>query len=247
MVDVAAAPAGLNDSQPFARHRSKMSHDRERRSDGGRRGVIPTDDRRRGESTTGTACQDVRRIRRICADRADARRSKDWFPAAGGSMTSQRPLRRHVTACAAALSLALAMSTRPTPAVAHNGEAGGGGAPTVPPTLGPPAAGPQQPEQPMAPTPHATTGGTGDAWRRWWEAQADLLVPARPRVTTDAEGSRPVAPTGVGRTFRDAAHAEVVPTLLWAADPKRDFSTAVVCACYRSIGRLARDASDVEI
>jgi hypothetical protein len=64
---------------------------------------------------------------------------------------------------------------------------------------------------------------------------------------TDGEGSRPTMPTAGGRTFADAAHAEVVPTLLWAADPKRNFPSSVVCACYRALGRLARDGAEVEL
>lgn len=132
------------------------------------------------------------------------------------------------------------------PSWAHNGEAPGGSAPSVPPTLGPPAAGPQDPQQPAAPVPRATTGGNDDAWRRWWEVQAPLLAPARVRATTDGPlGDPPPAGPRV-RTLDDAAGAEVVPLLLWAIEPKQDFPAPVVTACYRALGKLARRPEHVE-
>lgn len=134
----------------------------------------------------------------------------------------------------------------PTPSFAHNGEAGGGSAPSVPPTLGPPAAGPQDPQQPTAPVPRATTGGNDDGWRRWWEVQAPLLAPVRVRATTDGPVGDPPPPGPRVRTLDDAAAAEVLPTLLWAIEPQRDFSTPVVTACYRALGKLARRPEHVE-
>lgn len=132
------------------------------------------------------------------------------------------------------------------PAWAHNGEAPGGSAPNVPPTLGPPAAGPQDPQQPTAPVPRATTGGQDDAWRRWWEVQAPLLAPARIRVTTDGPLGDPPPPGPRVRTLDDAAGAEVVPLLLWAIEPKQDFPAAVVTACYRALGKLGRRPEHAE-
>lgn len=141
----------------------------------------------------------------------------------------------------AALLVALGL-----PAWAHNGEAPGGSAPSVPPTLGPPAAGPQDPQQPTAPVPRATTGGSDDAWRRWWEVQAPLLVPPRVRVTTDGPLGDPPPSAPRVRTLDDAAAAEVLPLLLWAIEPKQDFGAPVVTACYRALGKLARRPEHVE-
>ncbi|MFO0931860.1 MAG: hypothetical protein U1E39_04030 [Planctomycetota bacterium] len=132
------------------------------------------------------------------------------------------------------------------PSWAHNGEAPGGSAPSVPPTLGPPAAGPQDPQQPTAPVPRATTGGTDDAWRRWWEVQAPLLAPPRVRATTDGPLGEPGPTTPRVRTLDDAAGAEVLPLLLWAIEPRQDFPAQVVTACYRALGRLARRPEHVE-
>jgi hypothetical protein len=143
------------------------------------------------------------------------------------------------------VGIALVVATaRPTGA--HNGESPGGSAPNVPPTLGPPAAGPQEPQQPTAPVPRATTGGHDDAWRRWWEVQAPLLVPPRVRVTTDGPLGDPPPPAPRVRTLDDAAGTEVVPLLLWAIDPRQDFPASVVTACYRALGKLARRPEHVE-
>lgn len=146
---------------------------------------------------------------------------------------------------AAAVGLAL-VGFLPHAGRAHNGETGSGSVPVAPPTLGPPAAGPQDPQQPSAPVPRATTGGVDDAWRRWWELQAPLLVPSRVRVVTDAPPTARGDADRRARTLDDAATHEVIPALLWAADPRQGFDTDVVTAAYRALGRLARAPEHVE-
>lgn len=156
-------------------------------------------------------------------------------------MSPRWPLARVGTALLALLGAA-------APAGAHNGESGSGSAPRVPPTLGPPAAGPQEPVHPAAPRPTPTTGGVGEGWRRWWASQAHLLAPRRgPVVTGGGPGDPGSSPPPKGRTIEDATGIEVVPTLLWALAPRRDFDTNVVCACHLALGKVARRASEVEV
>ena len=156
----------------------------------------------------------------------------------------------------AALCLAGGLAS-PRAARAHNGETppGGGGSvpaplapPFVPPTLVPPTIPP--PTTPGGWVPGARTGESSPGWSRWWRANADGIVPPRgrrERVVTVPETPAPGSPPalGAGRTLESVVRPEIVPTLLWAVDPKRACASRVVSAAYLALGKVASRAEDV--
>jgi HEAT repeat protein len=135
---------------------------------------------------------------------------------------------------------------------AHNGETGAGSPGSVPSPLAPPFVPPTLGGGPTTPgTPGGGGGGRGGettpSWERWWRANADAIVPPRGRRERVATKEEPGAPEtlGPGRTLSSAIRPEILPTLLWAADPKQGFESRVVSACYLAIGKAASRPEDL--